>query len=289
MCAPTWRRTSRLVASRTPLTCRFSRALERRRAEGVPEIQLYVKDIAAELLEDPGRQLEQVLAFRQRVQANGELLYRTSPDTATFATTLSDVVVAHLIDINGARTAVRAETLRRKADAAGDDGRDAAEAAFAVEEMKYLLARATGVRVWCGHPGGSSPRRPSTPGSRAHRRQGGPGGAGPGRLRRAGAVLGGRAARVARRPAHRRDVRRVGTAMATAQAPRWPRRRHGWWPGRRRARQRAGSTATGSRCASWWLVVFGTARAAFVRSSKEASDSAPLPASTVSSASSQCS
>lgn len=42
----------------------FSRALERRRAEGVPEIQLYVKDIAAELLEDPGRQLEQVLAFR---------------------------------------------------------------------------------------------------------------------------------------------------------------------------------------------------------------------------------
>lgn len=55
---------------------------------------------------------------------------------------MSDAVVAHLIDINGARTAVRAETLRRKADAAGDDGRDAAEAAFAVEEMKYLLARA---------------------------------------------------------------------------------------------------------------------------------------------------
>lgn len=52
---------------------------------------------------------------------------------------------------------------------------------------------------------------------------------------------------------------------------------------------RAGSTATGSRWASWWLAFFGVASTAFVWSSSSESDSAPLPARTVSSASSQCS
>mgnify|MGYP001058668628 CR=1 FL=1 len=52
---------------------------------------------------------------------------------------------------------------------------------------------------------------------------------------------------------------------------------------------RAGETATGSRCASWWFAFLGTASTSRVRSSTAASDSTPLSASTVSNAVSQCS
>ena len=51
----------------------------------------------------------------------------------------------------------------------------------------------------------------------------------------------------------------------------------------------AGSTATGSRWASWWPALRGVASTARIPSSSTASERAPLPASTVSSASSQCS
>ena len=61
------------------------------------------------------------------------------------------------------------------------------------------------------------------------------------------------------------------------------------WDRTRAGQRTGGSTATGSRWACWWLASRGVASTSLVRSSSIDSDSRPLPASTVSSAVSQCS
>jgi len=84
--------------------------------------------------------------------------------------------------------------------------------------------------------------------------------------------------------------RKCPFGMSAASASQSSGGKNGSGPGRTGAkRYRDGSTATGSRWASWWLTFFGVDSTAFVRSSSAASDRAPLPARTVSSASSQCS
>src|SRR3954471_18660177 len=62
----------------------YSRSLRRRTKHKTPEISLYFKDVSPELLRDPGEDLKKVLAFKQRVISEKQLLFETFSDSQQF-------------------------------------------------------------------------------------------------------------------------------------------------------------------------------------------------------------
>jgi RNA polymerase sigma factor (sigma-70 family) len=93
----------------------YDRAVaRRRRGDTVPEVMLFFKDVDSESLEDPGPQLQRVLAFRQEVEASAEVLFGTFADEREWKDKLGDALTAHMTDL---RTAEADHTIEEPASA----------------------------------------------------------------------------------------------------------------------------------------------------------------------------
>jgi len=77
----------------------FTRARERRRTGGQPEIWLFFKAISEDLRSDPGEQLKKVLAFQAEQQTLKELLYKPFESTEAFADVAYDSLTTYLLDL----------------------------------------------------------------------------------------------------------------------------------------------------------------------------------------------
>lgn len=75
----------------------FDLALKRFKATGAPEIQIFVKHIAQGRRRDPGPQLEQVLAFRQRLEREHLALYVEYDEPGNFAERFRDALGAFAV------------------------------------------------------------------------------------------------------------------------------------------------------------------------------------------------
>ncbi|PNY36135.1 hypothetical protein C2E31_14475 [Rhodopirellula baltica] len=71
------------------------RALNRRNEKGRPEIYVFFKNVDPGQLDDPGPQLQKVLAFRNELEATRKALYRTFSDSTEF----ENEVDYHLRDV----------------------------------------------------------------------------------------------------------------------------------------------------------------------------------------------
>ncbi len=83
--------------SKTGFEEEFDRAMNRRAETGSPQLWLFFKDIDASHRADPGEQLRRVLAFRDRVTATKELLYRSFSDTGMWREIISDFLSRQMI------------------------------------------------------------------------------------------------------------------------------------------------------------------------------------------------
>ena len=63
----------------------YTRALERRRKTGKPEILIFFKNVDSASLADPGPELQKVIAFKKQLEAQRDTLYRTFNSEGDFA------------------------------------------------------------------------------------------------------------------------------------------------------------------------------------------------------------
>jgi hypothetical protein len=75
----------------------FERVLKRREGTGSPEIWLSFKRVDPELLKDPGEQLGQVLAFRQRQIQQRQVLFKEFADVEEWRSLLRTWLLQHVI------------------------------------------------------------------------------------------------------------------------------------------------------------------------------------------------
>ena len=80
----------------------FHRAKDRRDSTGQPDIWIYFRDVSTEEREDPGPQLQQVLAFRSQLEIEQQILYRTFSDHAQFSAMLNNHLLRHLLTLKEA-------------------------------------------------------------------------------------------------------------------------------------------------------------------------------------------
>ena len=73
----------------------FERAVSRRRRSKSPEIWIYFKRV--EDTSDPGEQLQQVLAFRKKVEQQRELIFVQFGDTREWATVCHDALLRYVL------------------------------------------------------------------------------------------------------------------------------------------------------------------------------------------------
>lgn len=69
---------------------------------GEPDVWLYLKDIDPERRADPGEQLTQVLAFRDRIQHQREVLYKAFSDVDRFVVLLREALLRYVLGMQGA-------------------------------------------------------------------------------------------------------------------------------------------------------------------------------------------
>ena len=75
----------------------FERALKRWRETRVPELWLYFKSVASDQLADPGEQLRSVIAFRDRLEAQREVLFKTFSNESEWKDLLCDTLLKYLL------------------------------------------------------------------------------------------------------------------------------------------------------------------------------------------------
>ena len=73
----------------------FERAISRRKRSESPEIWIYFKRV--EDTSDPGEQLQQVLAFRKKLEQRRELLFKEFDDTSEWATVCHDALLSYVL------------------------------------------------------------------------------------------------------------------------------------------------------------------------------------------------
>jgi hypothetical protein len=69
---------------------------------GEPEVWLYLKDVDPERRADPGEQLTQVLAFRDRIQHQREVLYKPFSDVDRFVVLLREALLRYVLGLQAA-------------------------------------------------------------------------------------------------------------------------------------------------------------------------------------------
>jgi hypothetical protein len=84
----------------------FELARRRRRETGVPEIWLFFKDIESGRSADPGEQLRKVMAFRDRLVAERELLFRPFPNTQSWERHLRNALTEYLAELYARNAAI---------------------------------------------------------------------------------------------------------------------------------------------------------------------------------------
>jgi hypothetical protein len=77
----------------------FEVALERRQDGGTPAIGMFFAELQAEALADPGRQLEKVIAFQDRVRTDKLGLYKQYGSTDHLATEVLDFLTGHALEL----------------------------------------------------------------------------------------------------------------------------------------------------------------------------------------------
>jgi len=102
----------------------FERAQRRNRDTGVPEIWMYLKAIPSDALEDPGPQLERVLAFRRKLEETGNLLWKEFNHTEQWETLFSEAMTGYVVKqaIDGIREPLNEQGLTLEALARGRAG-----------------------------------------------------------------------------------------------------------------------------------------------------------------------
>ena len=73
----------------------FERAISRRKRSESPEIWIYFKRV--EDTSDPGEQLQQVLAFRKKLEQRRELLFKEFDDTSEWAMICHDALLSYVL------------------------------------------------------------------------------------------------------------------------------------------------------------------------------------------------
>ena len=73
----------------------FERAISRRKRSASPEIWIYFKRV--EDTSDPGEQLQQVLAFRKKLEQQRELLFKEFDDTSEWAMVCHDALLSYVL------------------------------------------------------------------------------------------------------------------------------------------------------------------------------------------------
>lgn len=77
----------------------FEAALERRRAGVTPAMGMFFADLPADVLADPGAQLQAVLSFRDRVRTERIALYKQYGSTDNLATEVLDFLTGHVLEL----------------------------------------------------------------------------------------------------------------------------------------------------------------------------------------------
>ena len=78
----------------------FSRACDRCKKTGNPEIWLYFKSIKDDLKKDPGGQLSNVLKFKEEQETKKELLFKEFKNSEEWEKLIYDDILAYMIDIS---------------------------------------------------------------------------------------------------------------------------------------------------------------------------------------------
>src|SRR5256885_473594 len=74
----------------------FETSVRKRRSEGKPEISLLFKEVEADRLNDPGDELKKVLAFKEKIIAEKEILFETFKDPAQVETKIRACITKYL-------------------------------------------------------------------------------------------------------------------------------------------------------------------------------------------------
>lgn len=75
----------------------FTRARERKKATGKPEIWIFFKTIENDHMKDPGPQLKQVLKFKKELKKQHELLFREFEDISEWKILISEFLTTYVI------------------------------------------------------------------------------------------------------------------------------------------------------------------------------------------------
>jgi hypothetical protein len=76
----------------------FVTSVERRQAQGKPEISLFFKDVEQDFLLDPGEDLKKVLNFKAKLIAEKAILFETFPDIREFERRFRRCILRYLTD-----------------------------------------------------------------------------------------------------------------------------------------------------------------------------------------------
>ena len=76
----------------------FERATCNHRSAGSPDIWIFFKDLDVDSTDDPGQQLQQVLAFRRRLEAERQILYKNFADETDFRGKFNNHLLRHLLN-----------------------------------------------------------------------------------------------------------------------------------------------------------------------------------------------
>lgn len=102
----------------------FSVSMARQANDGSPDIWLMFKDIPTEFLQDPGPDLQKVLAFQQDRIAEKTLLYQSFADVADLQARLRSYIAGYLHNLSAAEREASAEISGQQLDVAGGSDRD---------------------------------------------------------------------------------------------------------------------------------------------------------------------